>query len=126
MSAVKARLPPEIVRAYGECARAPRPLEDLEAAVRLYLGTLRTQPPVSEFLDLETGRRVVDGCHVLLREVRKRRDHLHHRAVQAAIEYCLLRVDGQDDTSIVGFDDDLQVIRVTAEVLGLSLAEEDG
>ena len=42
------------------------------------------------------------------------------------MDYFLLDDDGEDDHSIVGFDDDLQVLRVTAEVLGWDLPEDDG
>ena len=45
--------------------------------------------------------------------------------MQAAVEYLVLDEDGEADESIVGFDDDLGVVRVTAEVLGWNLPEND-
>ena len=43
-----------------------------------------------------------------------------HHAVQAAVTYFELEDDAEADGSVIGFDDDLQVVEATFEALGWS------
>src|SRR5262245_9204138 len=116
---VLAQLPGAVRQVLAECqARPPRPLQEMRHAVVDYLRLLRRQAQQVEFLDLETAERAARGCLHLITTAEHVSDPARERAIQAAVEYFLRRADAEDDLSIVGFDDDLQVIRTTAEVLG--------
>jgi len=116
---VEARLPGPVGRILARFLTSPvRPLEELKGVVAEYLDELRRKARSVEFLDVATAERALDGCLRLLDAERGTQDASRQRVVQAAVEYYLLRKDAEEDTSIVGFDDDLQVIQVTAEVLG--------
>lgn len=121
------RLPPELATAYRECTSAPaRSMSELDEAVARYLDELAKRPAQAEFLDLSTARRVGAACLALVRRLQSNPGAAHHAAVQAAVDYFLLDEDAEPDGSIIGFDDDLQVVRVTAEVLGWELPEHNG
>ena len=120
------QIPGSYVTAYLNGAQGPRrSIQDLEANIREYRASLRARAVESEFLDLETARRVAACCHALLVQLAGSPSPAHHRAVQAAVDYFLLEDDGEEDGSIVGFDDDLEVVRVTAEVLGWAIPLEN-
>ena len=110
--------------AYRRCSDAAlRPPEELGNSINDYLRTLQTRSAAAEFLDLETATRVADACRALLKQLSADSVPAYHRAVQACITYFILEDDGEDDSSVIGFDDDLRVVQITAEVLGWSLPE---
>jgi hypothetical protein len=98
-------------------------MQEMRNAVVEYLRLLQRQAQQVEFLDLETAERAARGCLHLISTAEHASDPARERAIQGAVEYFLRRADAEDDQSIVGFDDDLQVIRTTAEVLGHPLEE---
>ena len=123
---ILSQLPGTVGLAYRRCLGGPSvPSQCLADDVGEYLRRLKHQAQEAEFIDLETATRAASGCRALLRQLDADQNEQHHHAVQAAVAYFLLEDDGEGDDSIIGFDDDLHVVQVTAEVLGWSLQEED-
>lgn len=114
--------PAEVYAALAE--RTPKAVAELLAGVDGYLGSLLQGSPEAEFQDLDTARRVATLCRTLVLRLQAEPDPDRHRAVQAAVDYFLLEHDGEPDGSIIGFDDDLEVVRATARALGWELPEE--
>jgi hypothetical protein len=74
----------------------------------------------TEFFDLETAKRVTDLCRGLLKALPVEPDERQHHLTQIAVNYFVLEEDAEDDNdSLIGFDDDLQVAVAVAEALGL-------
>jgi len=85
-----------------------------------YTGQLDHQAVQSEFFDLETAKRTARLCRDLLAALPSEPDEHQHRLTQLAIAYFVLEEDAEDDNdSLIGFDDDLQVAVAVAEALGL-------
>ena len=121
---IEAQLTGEAALAYRRCSDAPlRSSAELGDSIDSYLSELESRSAETEFLDLETATRVADGCRALLSQLSDDAVPAFHRAVQACISYFVLEDDGEADSSVVGFDDDLKVVQVTAEVLGWQLPE---
>ena len=73
-----------------------------------------------EFFDLETSHRVTRLCRRLLEALPDHPEEKQHRLTQLAICYFVLEEDAEDDNdSLIGFDDDLQVVSAVIEELGL-------
>jgi len=119
---VESRLPKSIATAYRRCLGGPsQAVAELKLRTDTYLDELRARAEEEEFLDLETAVQVATGCHALLGHLGEDKDAERVQAVQAAVEYFVLEDDAEDDNSLVGMDDDLQVVVVTAQVLGWEL-----
>jgi hypothetical protein len=74
----------------------------------------------SEFFDLQTANRVTVLCRGLLNALPADPSERQHRLTQLAIHYFVLEEDAEDDNdSLIGFDDDLQVAIAVIEELGL-------
>lgn len=74
----------------------------------------------SEFVDLDTANQVVALCRRLLGALPVDPSEKQHRLTQLAISYFVLEEDIDDDNaSVVGFDDDLQVVVAVIKELGL-------
>lgn len=121
---IEARLSGSTAASYRNCidARA-KSADELEDEIHAYMDALQARAADAEFLDLETAARVAAGCRALLERLCRAPNPSLHRAVQAAVEYFVLEDDGEDDNSVIGFDDDLEVVRVTADVLGWEIPE---
>jgi hypothetical protein len=110
--------------AYLRAAEAPlRQPEVLAQEVEAYVQLLEQHAEQVEFMDLATASRVAEICRFLLAKLEESPCPDRHLAVQAAVEYFILEDDGEDDTSLIGFDDDLQVAQVTAAVLGWDIPD---
>ena len=80
----------------------------------------------TEFFDLETSQRVAQLCRQLLEALPDYPEEKQHRLTQLAINYFILAEDAEDDNlSLIGFDDDLQVIVAVIEELGFNHLLED-
>lgn len=91
-----------------------------------YVNALTNQAKHEEFLDIETAQRAAKLCEKLLAALPDRPDERQHRLAQLAIKYFILAEDAEDDNqSLIGFDDDLQVVVAVIEELGLSHLLED-
>ena len=121
---VKARLSESTGWAYIKCLTpALRPVSDLERGVQQYMDELQVRAQTSEFLDLATASKAANGCKILLSSLKADPSLQRHRAVQGAVDYFILEEDAEADDSIIGFDDDWEVVETTAAVLGVSLKE---
>lgn len=123
---IAARLSGATALAYRRClGEAVKTRPELLHEIGTYLAQLEARAGEEEFLDLATASKVAGVCRVLVDRLGLGMDEAQLRAVQAAVAYFVLEDDGEADTSIVGFDDDLEVLRVTAFVLGWKLPELD-
>ena len=69
---------------------------------------------------METAHRVTVLCRQLLDALPTNPEDKQHRLTQLAISYFVLEEDAEDDNeSLIGFDDDLQVAIAVIEELGL-------
>ena len=95
---------------------SPRVLADeLETYVQDMTNTSQ-----SEFFDMQTSIRVAVLCRRLLDRLPAAPSEKQHRLTQLAIRYFVLEEDAEDDNdSLIGFDDDLQVAIAVIEELGL-------
>lgn len=117
---VARHLSPPVAEAYRRCFGRLAP-EVLESRMVAHLAALEARAEDQEFLDLATARRVASLCRRMLAA---RSEGPAVELVAAAVAYFLLEHDGEPDASIIGFDDDLDVARATALVLGLDPDEE--
>ena len=78
------------------------------------------------FFDHDIAKRIAALCWKLLAALPDEPDERQHRLTQLAINYFVLAEDAQDDNhSMAGFEDDLQVVTAVIHELGLShLLEE--
>ena len=73
------------------------------------------------FFDHDVARRVAALCWKLLDALPAEPDERQHQLTQLAINYFVLAEDGRDDNhSLAGFEDDLQVVTAVIHELGLS------
>ena len=102
------------------------PLSALGAELAKYTSELREQAQHTEFYDLETAKKTAGLCQKLLVALRVEPDQAQHRLIQVAIRYFAFAKDAEDDNdSLIGFDDDLQVVIAVIEELGLSYLLEE-
>ena len=74
----------------------------------------------AEFFDMDTAKQVVNLCRRLLKALPEEPTEKQHRLTQLAIAYLVLEEDIEDDNeSMVGFDDDMQVAIAVTRELGL-------
>ncbi len=78
------------------------------------------------FFDHDVAKRIAALCWKLLDALPAEPDERQHRLTQLAINYFVLAEDAQDDNySLAGFEDDLQVVTAVIHELGLGhLLEE--
>ena len=102
------------------------PLNVLAHELAGYTNDLEDQAQRTEFFDLETAQRAATLCHKLLAALPAEPNENQHRLTQLAINYFVLAEDAEDDNhSLIGFDDDLQVVIAVIEELGLDQLLED-
>lgn len=86
-----------------------------------YIDKLDRQSAHAEFVDHAVARRIAALCWKLLDTLPAVPDERQHRLTQLAINYFVLAEDAQDDNySLAGFEDDLQVATAVVQALGLS------
>jgi hypothetical protein len=126
-----ANLPAETREFVRTLASEPRrSAQELLGEVRSYLKELEGLAESLEFLDLATARRLAVQCEALLSgDTDTFSDETHH-LIQIAVRYFVEDEDGEGDTtSLVGFDDDAEVIVAIAKAVGrediLELGKED-
>jgi uncharacterized membrane protein YkvA (DUF1232 family) len=93
----------------------------LSDELQQYVEELDAHSSSDEFFDRDVARRIAALCWKLLDALPAKPDERQHRLTQLAINYFVLAEDGQDDNhSLVGFEDDLQVVTAVIHELGLS------
>ncbi len=101
--------------------RAPeRDLVTLRAQVAQHLAhlALSASNPKTPHIDLSLARKICDGCLTLLAGF-DRRTRTERRSIQAACAYFIDEDDAIHDTlSVVGLEDDAEVLNYVATLLG--------
>lgn len=107
----------------GEALVSVKVLSD---ELQQYVEELDTHSSNDGFFDHDVAKRIASLCWKLLDAIPAEPDERQHQLTQLAINYFVLAEDGQDDNhSIAGFEDDLQVVTAVINELGLShLLEE--
>lgn len=98
----------------------------LSDELQQYVAELDAHSLNAKFVDHGVARKIAALCWKLLHALPAEPDERQHRLTQLAINYFVLAEDAQDDNySMEGFDDDLQVVTAVVHELGLShLLEE--
>lgn len=112
---------PEVGRAFKFAYEQEAvPPAELASRVQLYLSAIESSAKAEEFMDVSTARRVAQKCLALTELISQGLDKRLQKLAQAAVVYFVLDDDGEPDTdSIVGFDDDLEIVEaVTKELEG--------
>jgi len=95
-------------------------VEVLSDELQEYVEELEAHPSNTEFSDQDIAGRIAALCWKLLDALPDEPDERQHRLTQLAINYFVLAEDAQDDRhSLDGFEDDLQVVTVVIQELGL-------
>ena len=101
----------------GEALVSPTVLAD---ELRQYVAELDSHKANAEFVDYDVAKRIAGLCWKLLEALPDDPDQRQHRLTQLAINYFVLAEDAQDDNySLAGFEDDLQVVTAVVRELGL-------
>jgi len=102
----------------GEALVSVKVLSD---ELQQYVEEIDAHSSTAEFFDREVARRIAALCWKLLDALPAEPDERQHRLTQLAINYFVLAEDAQDDNySLAGFEDDLQVVTAVIHELGLS------
>ena len=102
----------------GEALVSVRVLSD---ELQQYVEELDDHSSNAGFFDHDAAARIAALCWKLLDALPAEPDERQHRLTQLAINYFVLAEDAQDDNhSMVGFEDDLQVVTAVIHELGLS------
>lgn len=96
----------------------PLPLGELRDEVAAYLLRLEREAEVDDHIDLDTAEAIAESLRGLLDVVAQEGDDEAHRLVHAAVRYFVIEEDAEDDmASLIGFDDDAEVVSEVAEAL---------
>ena len=99
----------------------------MSSELERYASQLKYQAQKSEFFDLDTAEQAATLCRKLLEALPAGLSQEQHRLTQLAINYFVLEEDAEDDNySLIGFDDDLQVVVAVIEELGFNHLLEGG
>jgi hypothetical protein len=107
-----------IVEQLGEEALVP--VKVLSDELQEYSEGLNEHSFPAGLTDEGLAKRITSLCWKLLDALPEEPDERQHRLTQLAINYFVLAEDGHDDNhSLMGFDDDLQVVVAVIKELGL-------
>lgn len=103
------------------------PVEVLSDELQEYVEELDGHSSNDGWFDKDLANRISSLCWKLLDALPAEPDERQHRLTQLAINYFVLAEDGHDDNhSLMGFDDDLQVVVAVINELGLQDLLEEG
>ena len=103
------------------------PLKVLAGELADYTDGLDNQARRAEFFDLDTAKQAATLCLKLLAALPAHPSQEQHRLTQLAINYFIVEEDAENDNeSLIGFDDDLQVVVAVIEELGFNHLLEEG
>lgn len=113
-------LPPNVRDIFEAFRVEPlQPVARLEDITRRHARAAEAAASRDAMVDLDLARSLERACLDLLTRWPALSDPERH-LVQAAVRYYVHQDDDEDDfTSIVGFDDDLEVVRFVAHTLGM-------
>lgn len=109
----------DVAKAMQDCLDGFGAIEaDPRGAIAAHLEVLRAAGRENEFLDLEQAERLATRCLALLDRLRDGMPDGERGVILAAVYYFIVDEDGESDTeSILGLDDDEQVLDVVERVL---------
>ena len=98
----------------------------LSDELQQYVEELDAHSSSDEFFDRDVAKRIAALCWKLLDALPEKPEERQHRFTQLAVNYFVLAEDAQDDNySMAGFEDDLQVVTAVIHELDLNhLLEE--
>jgi hypothetical protein len=113
---------PQIRRIVEQLAdEALVPMQVLIDELQQYVEELEAHTSNAGFFDDGTAMRVAALCWKLLGELPAEPNETQHRLTQLAINYFVLAEDAQDDNhSLAGFDDDMEVVVAVINELGFA------
>jgi uncharacterized membrane protein YkvA (DUF1232 family) len=107
----------------GEALVSAKVLAD---ELQQYVEELDSHKANAEFVDYDVAKRIAALCWKLLEALPDEPDERQHRLTQLAINYFVLAEDAQDDNySLAGFEDDLEVVTAVVNELGLTHLLDD-
>lgn len=96
------------------------PVQVLSDELQEYADELASHTSNAGMVDDGIAKKITSLCWKLLDALPEQPDERHHRLTQLAINYFVLAEDGHDDNhSLMGFDDDLEVVVAVIKELGL-------
>ena len=85
-----------------------------------YVESLSAHAANAEFVDDGIAEKITALCWKLIGAMPEQPDERQHRLTQLAVNYFVLAEDGHDDQhSMIGFDDDLEVVSAVVRELGM-------
>ena len=101
-------------------------IDELEMEVCNYMSELENIESQTEFLDVATALGIAYDCLELIELVSKHYSERRHLALQVAIRYFVLEDDVESDaSSIIGFDDDAEVVEIAKEFITRTMATNE-
>ena len=96
------------------------PLPVLSDELEQYVESLSAHAANAEFVDDGIAEKITALCWKLIGAMPEQPDERQHRLTQLAVNYFVLAEDGHDDQhSMIGFDDDLEVVSAVVRELGM-------
>ena len=96
------------------------PLPVLSDELEQYVESLSAHAANAEFVDDGIAEKITALCWKLIGAMPEQPDERQHRLTQLAVNYFVLAEDGHDDQhSMIGFDDDLEVVSADVRELGM-------
>ena len=91
-----------------------------------YVESLSSHAANAEFVDDGIAEKITTLCWKLIGALPENPDEHQHRLTQLAVNYFVLAEDGHDDKhSMIGFDDDLEVVSAVVRELGMTELLDD-
>lgn len=95
------------------------PTQELQSELRAYQQAIGRSAQWSDEVDPVLARSLADRCIKLLSTIDEKTDEEHRRAIQAAVRYFVLEDDAESDLdSVIGLDDDAEVLNAVLTYLG--------
>lgn len=102
------------------------PVPVLSDELEQYVESLTAHAANAEFVDDGIAEKITALCWKLIGAMPEQPDERQHRLTQLAVNYFVLAEDGHDDQhSMIGFDDDLEVVSAVVRELGMDAWLDD-
>ena len=102
------------------------PVPVLSDELEQYVESLSSHAANAEFVDDGIAEKITTLCWILIGALPENPDEHQHRLTQLAVNYFVLAEDGHDDKhSMIGFDDDLEVVSAVVRELGMTELLDD-
>ena len=102
------------------------PVPVLSDELEQYVESLSSHAANAEFVDDGIAEKITTLCWKLIGALPENPEEHQHRLTQLAVNYFVLAEDGHDDKhSMIGFDDDLEVVSAVVRELGMTELLDD-